>query len=218
MILQYYMDKEAEEQVDDEEHDNDVNNEIDDENNFVDVNRELKYPMKDVIELEMRSMEKLLSLYDITLESFLDSDIKTWTTEDQLNFSWPYKEMFLTDKLQKDGIFKCNTIVKVIMASVKDKNKKIYPIFQTKYIIVRNPKDVSYFVQQSMVDIQSKLGKFARKMDQRQATEPNQIHGSDCVDLGIEYEKMNIVKIQNVFANGYIELNPRIIHTKSCIT
>ena len=105
MILQYYMDKEAEEQEDDEEHDNDVNNEIDDENNFADVNRVLKYPMEDVIELEKYSIEKLLSLYDITLETSLDSDIKTWTCEDQLNFSWPYKEKFLTNKLQKEGIF-----------------------------------------------------------------------------------------------------------------
>ena len=214
MILQYYVDKEEEEEVDDEEEDND---EIDDENNFEEVNRELKYPMEDIIELEKYSIEKLLSLYNITLETFLDSDIKTWTTEDQLNFSWPYKEKFLKDKLQKDGIFKCNTIVKVFMASVKDENKKIYPIFQTKYIIIRNPEDVGYFLRQSMVDIESRIGKFTKKMDQREATEPNQIHGSDCVDLGIEYEKMNIVKIQNVFANGYIELNPRIIHTKSCI-
>ena len=217
MILQYYMDKEAEEQEDDEEHDNDVNNEIDDEHNFADVNRVLKYPMEDVIELEKYSIEKLLSLYDITLETSLDSDIKTWTCEDQLNCSWPYKEKFLTNKLQKEGIFKCNTIVQVIMASVKDKNKKIFPIFQTKYIIIRNPEDIGYFLRQSIVDIKSRIGKITKKMDKQETTQPNQIHGSDCVDIGIEYEKMNIVKIQNVFANGYIELPTRIIHTKSCI-
>ena len=68
-----------------------------------------------------------------------------------------------------------------------------------------------------MVDIKSRIGKFTKQMDKQETTQPNQIHGSDCVDIGIEYEKMNIVKIQNVFANGYIELPTRIIHAKSCI-
>ena len=213
MILQYYMDKEAEEQIDDEDYDE----EYDDENDFAEVNHYLKYPMEDIIELEKYSIEKLLSLYNITLETLLDQDIKTWTCEDQLNFSWPYKEKFLKDKLQKEGIIKCNTIVQVIMGSVKDRTKKIYPIFQTKYIILRNPEDVEYFLRQSMVDIKSRIGKFTQKTDQRNTTEPNHIHGSDCVDLRIEYEKMNIVKVQNVFANGYIELPTRIIHIKSCI-
>ena len=207
MILQYYMDKE------DEDYDEDYDDEID----IIDVNHELKYPMEDIIELDKYSIEKLLSLYNIKLESNLDQDIKTWTCEDQLNFSWPYKEQFLKNKIDKEGIIKCNTIVQVIMASVKDRNKKIYPIFQTKYIILRTSEDVNFFLRQSMVDIKSRIGRFPQKTDQKTTTERNQIHGSDCVDLGIEYEKLNVVKIKYVFANGYIELPNRIINTKSCI-
>ena len=120
--------------------------------------------------------------------------------------------MFLTRKLQKEGISKCNTIVQVVMASDKDKNKKIYPIFQTKYIIVKAIEDVDYFLRQSMVDIKSRI-----ERDTRETTDKVQIHSSDFMDLGIEYEKMNYLKIQNIFANGYIQLSTRIIHTKSCI-
>ena len=159
VILQYYMDKEAEEQNDDEYDDE----KYDDENDFADINHELKYAMEDIIQLELHSMEKLLSLYNVTLEIYQDSDIKTWTCEDQLNFSWPYKEKFLKDKIQKEGIIKCNTIGQVIMASVKDRNKKIYPIFQTKYIIIQNTEDQSYFLCQSMVDIKSRIWKFTKK-------------------------------------------------------
>ena len=169
MILHLYMEKEAEEQEDNEEHDNAVNNEINDEINFADVNNELKYPIEDVIELEKHSMEKMLSLYNITLETELDEDVKILTTEDQLNFSWPYKKEFLTRKLEKQGSFKCNSIVQVVMASVKNKDKKIYPIFQTKYIIVKNPDDVGYFLRQSMVDIKSRIGKFTKKWTSKKA-------------------------------------------------
>ena len=94
IILNLYMTKEAKAQEDDEEHDNEVNNKVNNEDNFRDVNNDLKYPMDEVIELEKHSMEKLLSLYNITLETDLDSDVMDITCEGQLNFSWPYKKSF----------------------------------------------------------------------------------------------------------------------------
>ena len=212
-LLQYYMDKE-------EELDDDYDEELEIEDNFLfdDIEHRLRYPMEDVIKLENYSIEKLLSLYNITLESNLDEeDIASWTCEDQLNFSWPYKKEFLKKKLEKEGIMKCNKIVKIVMVSIHDKTKKMYPIFQTKYIIIRNNKDIDYFLRQSMIDIKSRIGQFTKKMDQKEGTQNTQIGPSSFVDLGIEYEKMNVVKIQHVFANGYIELPTRIIHTKSCI-
>ena len=67
-----------------------------------------------------------------------------------------------------------------------------------------------------MIDIKSRIGKFTKQMDQKETTDKVDL-GSDCIDIGIEFEKMNVVKIQNVFANGYIELPVRISNTKSCI-
>ena len=106
--MQYYMDKEEEEQDD---YDEDYDEDYDDENNFIDVEYRLKYSIEDVIKVANYSIEKLLTLYNITLESHLDEYIKTWTCEDQFNFSWPYKKEFLTKKLEKEGIIKCNSIV-----------------------------------------------------------------------------------------------------------
>ena len=67
-----------------------------------------------------------------------------------------------------------------------------------------------------MIDIKSRIGKFTNKSDTKEGTE-EVIIGTDCVDTGIDYEKLNIVKIQNVFANGFIQLLERIRNTKSCI-
>ena len=140
-------------------------------------------------------MQKMLSLYNITLEIDLDEDLTKITCEDQLNFSWPYKEQFLLNKLEHDGIFKCNSVVKIVMVSIKDENKKMYPIFQTKYVTIRSPSDVTYFLRQSMVDIKSRIGKFTKKIDTKEDADQVEV-GSDCIDKGIEYEKMNYVKIQ----------------------
>ena len=60
------MANEEVEQEDNEEHDVAVHNDINDENNFLNVNNDLKYPIRDVIELEKYTMENLLSLYNIT--------------------------------------------------------------------------------------------------------------------------------------------------------
>ena len=178
----------------------------------------MRYPLDDVIRLENYSIQKLLSLYNITLEPYLDDDIiSTWLCEDQLEFSEPYKRVFLKKTL-KNGIIKCNTIVKVIMVSVHDKNKKMYPIFQTKYTIIRNNEDVNYFLKQSMLDIKARIGMFTKKINTRESTPRTQVSVSSFVDFGIEYEKMHVVKIVNVFAHGYIELPVRIINTKSCVT
>ena len=225
LITQYYIDN------DDEIDDEDINeNDENDEN--VDINLEdinikdiflkykklLKYSLEDVIILENYSISKLLSLYNITLEPYLDDDILgTWLCEDQLEFSEPYKRVFLQKIIKKSGIIKCNTVVKVIMVSVHDKNTKLYPIFQTKYTIIRNTEDIEYFLRQSMIHIKGRIGMFTKKVNTEEGVERVQINPSGCVDMGIEYEKLNIVKIQNVFANGYIELPTRIIHTKSCI-
>ena len=103
------------------------------------------------------------------------------------------------------------------MVSIVDKTKKIYPVFQTKYIIIRNIEDIDYFLRESMDDIKSRIGRFTKKMDAKQSTQKIQVSPSGFVDLGIEYEKMNVVKIKNVFASSYIELPTRIINTKSCI-
>ena len=176
MILQYYMDNEEEEEiVDDEEL-------LEDNFLFDDVEHHLRYPMEDVIKLENYSIEKLLSLYNITLLSILDDDVRTLTCEDQLNFSWPYKKEVLKKEIEKQGIIKCNTIVKIVMVSIHDK-KKIFPIFQTMYIILRNPEDVDYFLRQSMVDINSRIGRFTKKMDTKETTEATQIVPSSFVDL-----------------------------------
>ena len=177
----------------------------------------MRFPLNEVIRLENYSIQKLLSLYNVTLKPHLDNDIYSWLCEDQLEFSEPYKRVFLKKTLKKSGIIKCNSIVKIVMVAVHDKNKKIYPIFQTKYIILRNNEDVNYFLKESVNDIKSRIGMFTKKINTRESTERIQVSPSGFVDFGIEYEKLNIVKIQNVFANGYIELPTRIIHTKSCI-
>ena len=96
------------------------------------------------------------------------------------------------------------------------KRQKLFPIFQTKYIKIRSENDVTYFLRQSMIDIKSRIGKFTKQIDTKEGTD-QVIMGTDCVDSGIDYEKLNIVKIQNVFANGFIELPERIKNTKSCI-
>ena len=170
--------------------------------------------------LENYSIAKLLSLFNITLEPYLDDDILgERLCEDQLEFSSPYKRVFLKKTLKKSGIIKCNTVVKIIMASVHDKNKKIYPIFQTKYTIIRNTEDIDYFLRQSMIDIKSRIGMFTKKMSSKvsESHERVQIHPSGCVDMGIEFEKLNVVKIKNVFASSFIDLPQRVLNTKSCI-
>ena len=103
------------------------------------------------------------------------------------------------------------------MVSEHDKNKKIYPIFQTKYIIARTNEDINFFLQQSVIDIKSRIGMFTKKINAKESTDQVQIHPSGYTDMNIEYEKINVVKIQNVFASAYIELPIRIINTKSCI-
>ena len=202
------------------EHYNEVDNEVfDDEKGYFDkVNNDMKYDLEDVNILENHSMQKMLSLYNIKLEYQLDEDLRnvTYTCEDQLNFSWPYKKQFLLNHLI-NGIFTCNTIVHVIMVSVWDRNKTLYPVFQTKYIIIRSPDDVTYFLRQSMIDIKSRIRKFTKKLDGVKDGTVQVILGTDWVDSGIDYEKLNIVKIQNVFANGYTELPTRITNTKSSI-
>ena len=202
-----------------EKHYNEVDNEVFDEEkgHFDDVRNEIKFELEDVIILEKHSMQKMLSLYNIKLEYQLDEDLRnvTYMCEDQLNFPWPYKKQILLNKL-KNGIFKCNTVVRVVMVSIRDRNKKLYPIFQTKYIIIRSPDDIIYFLRQSMIDIKSRIGKFTKKIDTRESTD-QVILGTDCVDSGVDYEKLNIVKIEKVFANGFIELPERISGTKSCI-
>ena len=103
------------------------------------------------------------------------------------------------------------------MVSIHDKNKKIYPTFQTRYVIFRNYEDVNFFLQDSMNDIKARIGAFMKKMDTKESSKKQQISPSGFINLGIEYEMMNVVKIRSVFANGYIEFPTRIIHTKSCI-
>ena len=54
-------------------------------------------------------------------------------------------------------------------------------------------------------------------MDTKETSEKIQISPSGFVDLGIEYEKMNVVKIKNVFASSFIDLPQRVLNIKSCI-
>ena len=102
------------------------------------------------------------------------------------------------------------------MVSLKNVDKNIYPIFQPKYITIRSIDDITYFLRQSFVDILSRIGKFTKKMDTKESSDQVDL-GSDCIDKGIEYEKLNYVKIQNVFANGFDKLHERIKNTKSCV-
>ena len=105
----------------------------------------MKYPLEDVIILEKHSMEKMLSLYNIKLEYQLDDLLNIiYTCDDQLSFSRPYKKQFLLNK-SKNGILKCNSIVCVVMVSIKN-NKKFFPVFQTKYITIRSQSDVTFFM------------------------------------------------------------------------
>ena len=219
LIMQYYIDQDDE--IDEDEG---IDIELDEQdkevkkNSIFDENKQkLYYDIEDVIQLEKYTIEKLLSVYNITLEPNLDDEIGQWFCEDQLEFSKPYKRVFIKQYIKKHGIIKCNTVVQVIMVSVHDANKKIYPIFQTKYIIIRNTQDVDYFLRESELDIKSRIGVFTKKMNSKETTETTQIHPSGFVDLGIEFERLNIVKIKNVFASSYIPLPDRIIHTKSCI-
>ena len=90
----------------------------------------MRFALDDVIRLESYSIQKLLSLYDITLKPYLEDDlISTWLCEDQMKFSEPYKRVFLKQTL-KNGIIKCNTIVKVIMVSIHDKKKRYIQFFK----------------------------------------------------------------------------------------
>ena len=225
-IMQYYIDQDDEIDEDDENQGIDV--ELDEEDKEVGVEQyikfdekkwKLRYAIEDVIQLEKYSIEKLLSVYNITLEPYLDDEISRWLCEDQLEFSKPYKRVFIKQYIKKHGIIKCNTVVQVIMVSVYDKNKKIYPIFQTKYTIIRNAEDVDYFLRQSELDIKSRIGMFTKKYNDKykNSTDTVQINPSGFTDFGIEYENLNIIKIKNAFASAYIELPIRIIHTKSCI-
>ena len=106
LIIQNFLDNENEINEDDINEDEVDENEIDEEEEEVGIEqnllidkekRHLRYPIDDVIRLENYSIEKMLNLYNITLEPFLDDDIYTgdWTAEDQLQFSWPYKKVFL---------------------------------------------------------------------------------------------------------------------------
>ena len=225
LITQYYIDKDDDEINEDEVDENEVDeNEVDEEVGNEQIlltdkkTWHMRYPIDDVIRLENYSIEKMLNLYNITLEPYLDDDIiGSWTCEDQLSFSWMYKKVFLKKYLKNHGIIICNSVVQIVMVSIHDKNKKIYPIFQTKYIIIRNNEDVQYFLRDSMIDIKTRIGKFTQKMDSKESSDQVQIHPSGFVDLNIQYEKMNVVKIKNVFATSYIELPARIINTKSCI-
>ena len=220
LIMQYYIDQDDE--IDEDEEGVDI--ELDEQDNEVkrssifDENKQkLYYDVEDVIQLEKYTIEKLLSVYNITLKPYLDDEIGQWFCEDQLEFSKPYKRVFIKQYIKKHGIIKCNTVVQVVMISVHDKKKKIYPIFQTKYTIIRNAEDVDYFLRQSELDIKSRIGMFTKKMNAKESVETTQINPSGFVDMGIEYERLNIVKIRNVFASSYIPLPDRIIHTKSCI-
>ena len=226
-ITQYYID-DFDNEFNEEDENREIDVEFDDDDKDIgnEINVKLdekqweqRFPLDDVIRLEQYSIEKLLSLYNVALRPLLDSSITyTWLCEDQLKFSKPYKRVFIKQYIKKHGIIKCNTIVKIVMVSVNDKNKKIYPIFKTKYIIIRNGEDVDYFLKQSELDILSRIGQFTKKLNTRESSEIHQVsRSSGFIDFGIEYEKLNVVKIQNVFANGYIELPTRIIHTKSCI-
>ena len=217
-ITQYYIDDDDDDDDIIDEYDEEDEDDEDDNKVIRDILvKKLEFNLEDVIKLENYSINKLLSLYNITLKSSLTPYILgSWVCEKQLIFSEPYKKTFIKRYIQKHPVVKCNSIVKIIMASVNDK-KKIYPIFQTKYIIIRNEEDIDYFLRESMIDIVSRIGKFTKKMNAQQSTETQPDNRSGYTDVGIEYEKMNIVKIQNVFANGYISLDPRIINTKSCI-
>ena len=216
-ITQYYIDDDDDDDIIDEDDEEDEDD--DDENKVLRdiIVKKLEFNLEDVIKLENYSINKLLSLYNITLKTSLTPYILgSWVCEKQLIFSEPYKKTFIKRYIKKHPVIKCNSIVKIIMASVHDK-KKIYPIFQTKYIIIRNDEDIDYFLRESMIDIISRIGKFTKKMNAQQSNETQPDNRSGYTDIGIEYEKMNIVKIQNVFANAYISLPPRIINTKSCI-
>ena len=68
-----------------------------------------------------------------------------------------------------------------------------------------------------MLDIKARIGMFTKKINTRESTTRQQISPSGFTDFGIEYEKINVLKIVNAMANSYIELPVRIINTKSCI-
>ena len=111
---------------------------------------EIQYDGDDFIVKNKSAMKRTLNLYNIKLKPTTDG--LNPMEDDQFNYSREKKREFLRKKLDEIGQFKCNTIMSSEMTNVKNK-KKIYPFFQTRYIVIRNYDDIEEFLRESEKDV-----------------------------------------------------------------